>query len=70
MKEGKDRQKFNLEKSYNSIYDNEIIDLKDIRVNWPRNREEALIKWAGSGKRLLEIGFGPGHVLYNLRTRF
>ena len=70
MKDEQDRRELSLRKSYNSIYDNEIIDLKDIRVNWPRNREEALIKWAGSGKRLLEIGFGPGRVLYNLRTRF
>ena len=70
MKEEEYKQDLSLEKSYNSIYDNEVIDLKDIQVNWPRNREEALIKWVGSGKRLLEIGFGPGHVLYNLRNRF
>jgi len=70
MKEEKDRQEIRLRKSYDSVYDSEVIDLKDIQVNWPRNREEALIKWAGSGKRLLEIGFGPGHVLYNLRNRF
>ncbi len=71
MKDERYRHELSLEKSYNSVYDNEIINLRSIRVdNWPRNREEALIKWAGSGKRLLEIGFGPGHVLYNLRNRF
>jgi len=56
--------------SYNAIYENEVIDLKEMEVNWPRNRWEALIKWSGSGKRLLEIGAGSGCVLYNLRNRF
>ena len=56
--------------SYSAIYQNEVVDLRDLSFGWPRQREEAAVRWTGPGKRLLEIGFGKGTVLYNLRDRF
>lgn len=40
------------------------------RGRWPRNRFEALVRWAGDGDRVLDVGCGDGRVLYNLADRF
>jgi methionine biosynthesis protein MetW len=37
---------------------------------WPRDRFAALVKFAGKGQRVLDVGCGDGLVLYNLRSRF
>ena len=37
---------------------------------YPRDRFEAAIKWAGTGKRLLEIGAGSGNIVNVLRTNY
>ena len=62
--------KENLSESYNAIYQDEVVELESFHFRWPRHREEALIKWTAPGRRLLEIGFGRGTVLYNLHKRF
>ena len=59
-----------LVKSYDAIYEHEVVILENLHFRWPRHREEALIKWTVPGGRLLEIGFGRGTVLYNLRKRY
>ncbi len=66
----KNHMKESLSESYSAIYQNEVVELERLHIRWPRHREEALIKWAGSGNRLLEIGFGKGTVLYNLHEHF
>ncbi len=40
------------------------------RESWPRDRFEALVRWAGEGGRVLDVGCGDGRVLYNLGDRF
>lgn len=40
------------------------------RGQWPRDRFEALVRWAGEGDRVLDVGCGDGRVLYNLGGRF
>lgn len=37
---------------------------------WPRNRFEAIVAQGGNGERLLDIGCGSGHLLYQFRERF
>jgi SAM-dependent methyltransferase len=59
-----------LSDSYNALYTEEKISFVEMEVRFPRHRNEALVKLAGSGNRVLEIGCGNGNVLYNLRDRF
>lgn len=37
---------------------------------WPKNRLEAIVAQGGEGERLLDIGCGAGHLLYQFRERF
>jgi ubiquinone/menaquinone biosynthesis C-methylase UbiE len=37
---------------------------------WPKNRLEAIVAQGGNGDRLLDIGCGSGHLLYQFRERF
>jgi ubiquinone/menaquinone biosynthesis C-methylase UbiE len=37
---------------------------------WPKNRLEAIVAQGGNGERLLDIGCGSGHLLYQFRERF
>lgn len=55
---------------YEDVYQDEILLLRDLPSRFPRNRWEALVYLAPEGRRVLEIGFGNGIVLYNLRDRF
>lgn len=57
-------------KSYDNLYSEEIITFSEVPNRFPMHRNEALLKLATSGHRVLEIGCGGGNVLYNLRTRF
>lgn len=38
--------------------------------HWPKNRLEAIVAEGGNGERLLDIGCGSGHLLYQFRERF
>jgi SAM-dependent methyltransferase len=60
----------NLAESYDRAYLNETISFQDLPLRFPKTRPEALIKLAGTGQRVLEIGCGDGNVLYNLRGKF
>ncbi|PSB04087.1 class I SAM-dependent methyltransferase [Merismopedia glauca] len=59
-----------LVKSYDRLYAEEKICFAEMPTRFPRHRNEALVKLASSGHRVLEIGCGGGNVLYNLRDRF
>jgi ubiquinone/menaquinone biosynthesis C-methylase UbiE len=37
---------------------------------WPRNRFEAIVAQGGAAERILDIGCGSGHLLYQFRERF
>jgi SAM-dependent methyltransferase len=56
--------------SYDQTYLKTSIQFSDFSSRFPRHRNEALVKLAGQGKRVLEIGCGYGNVLYNLRHNF
>ncbi|MBS9393202.1 MAG: class I SAM-dependent methyltransferase [Dolichospermum sp. LBC05a] len=62
--------KSEISNAYNELYSNEEIIFSDIPRRFPRNRNEALVNYSGSGKRVLEIGCGGGNVLYNIRNQF
>ncbi|MGC2424879.1 MAG: class I SAM-dependent methyltransferase [Nitrospirota bacterium] len=55
---------------YDRVYLEEKIILVDFPARFPRHRNEALVRLCPAGKRVLEIGFGSGDVLYNLRGKF
>jgi ubiquinone/menaquinone biosynthesis C-methylase UbiE len=38
--------------------------------SWPRNRFEAIVAQGGAAERLLDIGCGSGHLLYQFRESF
>ena len=56
--------------SYDDVYINDNVAFFKIPKRFPQHRNEALIKLASSGKRVLEIGCGDGNVLYNLSHNF
>jgi SAM-dependent methyltransferase len=56
--------------SYDLVYADDQIKFVDFLTRFPQHRNEALVKLAGQGSRLLEIGCGDGNVLYNLRNQF
>ena len=41
-----------------------------IARGWPRNRFEAIVAQGGDAERLLDIGCGSGHLLYQFRENF
>lgn len=55
---------------YESVYRNEAISFNNMPVRFPKNRSEALVKLCPTGNRVLEIGFGAGEVLFNIRNKF
>ncbi|HEY3347549.1 MAG TPA: class I SAM-dependent methyltransferase [Nitrospirota bacterium] len=44
--------------------------MEDLPERFPRNTREAMVRLCPFGERVLEIGFGDGKVLYNLRGKF
>lgn len=56
--------------SYDRVYADDKIQFVDFADRFPQHRNEALVRLAGQGERLLEIGCGDGNVLYNLRDQF
>lgn len=61
-----------LEDAYDGVYRDEEPGNQELAMTdrWPRTRFEAAVRFAGSGKRVLDVGCGNGLVLYNLRHRF
>lgn len=47
----------------------EVIPSITVR-GWPKNRLEAVVVAGGEGERLLDIGCGAGHLLYQFRNKF
>ena len=46
-------------------------ELKLFEINrWPRDRYEAILAYAGSGRNVLDIGSSNGILLFNLKERF
>lgn len=63
------------DQSLDFFYDGRFLNmdysLKEISVNaWPKNREEACVKWISGGGNVLEVGFGDGNLLYTLSKKF
>ena len=55
--------------SYNAVYGDEKVDFFDLSHRFPRNRTEALVWLTPAAETVLEIGFGNGNAIYNLRNR-
>lgn len=56
--------------AYDNLYAAEKLSFSDYSNRFPQHRNEAMVRLASSGHRVLEIGCGGGNVLYNLRERF
>lgn len=62
-----------LSNKYDQFY---ASDLKKEQLNsasidgWPRNRVEAIVAMGGRGDRVLDIGCGNGHLLYQFKDNF
>ena len=59
-----------LAQAYDRVYTDNPVSFSQLPERFPQHRNEALIRLAGSGTRVLEIGCGDGNVLYNLRHQF
>lgn len=60
-----------LEHKYSEFYKSPDEGVHKIEISkWPRNRFEASIFFAGSGKSTIDIGCGNGQCLYSLEGRF
>ena len=59
-----------LDKHYDAVYKNEEAIFNKIQSGYPLNRTEAVISICPEGNRCLEIGFGNGNLLYNLKDNF
>lgn len=55
---------------YEYVYKDEVINLMELPIRFPRHRLDALVKLCPTGRRALEIGFGSGTVLFNIRNKF
>jgi len=66
-----------LQKQYDAFYQSELEKepLSEVTLDkWPHNRVEAIIHTVGgsipNGKKILDIGCGNGHLLFQLKAKF
>ena len=62
-----------LSNKYDQFYASDLKkeQLRSVSVNaWPRNRVEAIVAMGGMGNRILDIGCGNGHLLYQFKDNF